>query len=84
MLLETNLKNRHNITDNIIIAHNVFEFLEKKRGRKTSFGTLKIDMSKAYDRVDWTFLKAMLMSMNFSSNWVKWIMECVSFVHYTL
>ena len=73
-----------NIIDNIIIAHKVFELLEKKRGRKTSFGALKIDMSKAYDRVDWTFLKAVLMSMNFSSKWVKWIMECVSFVHYTL
>ena len=72
------------ITDNIIIAHEVFEFLKKKRGRKTSFGALKIDMSKAYDRLDWSFLKAVLMSMNFSTNWVKWIMECVSSVNYTL
>ena len=59
------------ITDNIIIAHEVFEFLKKKSGRKTSFGALKIDMSKAYDRVDWSFLKAPLISMNFSSNWLS-------------
>lgn len=58
--------NGRSITDNIIIAHEVFEFLKKKKGRKTSFGALKIDMSKAYDRVDWSFLKVVLMCMNFS------------------
>lgn len=73
-----------NIIDNIIIAHKIFDLLRKKRGRKARFGALKIDMSKAYDRVNWNFLKAILMSMNFSSNWVKWIMECVSTVQYTL
>ena len=41
-------------------------------------------MSKAYDRTDWNFLKVVILSMNFSSNWVKWIMECVSSVNYTL
>ena len=41
-------------------------------------------MSKAYDRVNWNFLKAVLLAMNFDSKWIKWIMECVSTVEYTL
>ena len=41
-------------------------------------------MSKAYDRIDWHFLKAILIAMNFNDRWVQWIMECVTSVHYTL
>ena len=41
-----------NITDNILLAHEIFDFLRKKKGRKKSYGALKIDMCKAYDRVN--------------------------------
>lgn len=55
----------------------------KKGARKKSFGALKIDMSKAYDRLDWNFLKGVLLSMRFSPKWVNWIMKCVTTVSYT-
>ena len=73
-----------NISDNIPIAHEIMDILRKKKGRKNSFGALKIDMKKAYDRVRWNFLKAVLIAMNFDHKWIKWIMECVSTVQYTL
>lgn len=73
-----------NITDNIILAHEIFDMLKKKKGKNNCFGALKIDMSKAYDRVDWNFLQAVLEFMNFIPNWVKWIMACVSTVQFTL
>lgn len=73
-----------NITDNILISHEVFDTLGKMKGRKKCHGALKIDMNKAYDRVDWKFLEAMLMAMKFSPNWVNWILQCVTYVHYTL
>ena len=73
-----------NIFDNILIAHEIMDILRKKKGRKNSFGALKIDMKKAYDRVRWNFLKAVLIAMNFDHKWIKWIMECVSTVQYTL
>ena len=55
-----------------------------KKGRKYSFGALKIDMKKSYDRVRWKFLKAVLMAMNFDKKWIKWIMECLTTVQYTI
>ena len=67
-----------------ILAHEILDVLRKKKGRKTSFGMLKIDMSKAYDRVNWNFLRAVLTVMKFGDNWVRWVMECVSSVSYTL
>lgn len=62
----------------------ISNYLGKKKGRKLCFGALKVDMSKAYDRVDWNFLRAVLNAMNFNDSWVKWIMECVTTVNYTL
>lgn len=59
------------ITNNILIAHEIFDILRKKKGRKKGFGVLKADMCKAYDKINWNFLKAVLMSMNFNSSWVN-------------
>ena len=41
-----------NITNNILLAHEIFDTLRKKKGRKKGYGALKIDMCKAYDRVN--------------------------------
>lgn len=71
-------------TDNILLVHEILDMLGKKKGRKHDFGVLKIDMSKAYNRVNWVFLKAVLLSMKFTPNWVNWILKCVSTIHYTL
>ena len=73
-----------NIFDNILLAHEIMDTLRKKKGRKDSFGALKIDINKAYDRVDWNFLRAVLIVMKFDTKWVHWIMECVTSVRYTL
>ena len=67
------------ITDNILLAHEIIDSMKKKRGRKKGYGALKIDICKAYDRVSWEFLKAVLISMNFNDSWIQWIMECCFF-----
>ncbi|KAL0001694.1 hypothetical protein SO802_015475 [Lithocarpus litseifolius] len=73
-----------NITDNILIAHEIFDILKRKKGREKGFGVMKIDMCKAYDRVSCNFLKAVPLTMNFSSYWVNLIMECVSSVQFSI
>ncbi|KAL9689505.1 hypothetical protein QQ045_009891 [Rhodiola kirilowii] len=41
-------------------------------------------MSKAYDRVEWTFLEKLLLKMGFADKWVKRVMSCVSNVIYEI
>ena len=48
------------------------------RGGKTGYMALKLDMSKAYDRVEWTFLKGMMLRLGFDNGWVKLVMRYVS------
>jgi hypothetical protein len=43
-----------------------------------------MDMNKAYDRISWKFLITVLQAMGFSSNWIKWITQCVTTVSYSV
>lgn len=43
---------------------------------------LKIDMSKAYNRIECDFLKFIMLQMGFNAYWVYLIMLCVSIVSY--
>ncbi|KAK4268485.1 hypothetical protein QN277_025138 [Acacia crassicarpa] len=68
------------IQDNIIIAHEVYHYLRRKKdGGKHEF-VLKLDMSKAYDRVEWNFLEGVLLRFSFCVEWVSLIMKCVKSV----
>ncbi|PRQ36980.1 hypothetical protein RchiOBHm_Chr4g0397521 [Rosa chinensis] len=39
-------------------------------------------MSKAYNRLEWVFLEAIMYRLGFCETWVKWIMDCVRTVSY--
>ena len=38
---------------------------------------IKLDMSKAYDRVEWPFLKLVMLRLGFAEGWVELVMRCV-------
>ncbi|XP_075633561.1 uncharacterized protein LOC142606033 [Castanea sativa] len=50
---------------------------EWKTGKKGML-ELKLDISKAYDRGEWDFLKKMMSKLEFPNVWVERVMTCVS------
>ena len=45
---------------------------------------IKLDMSKAYDRVEWTFLESTMRKLGFNERWMTLIMICVKTVSYSV
>ncbi|KAL9679281.1 hypothetical protein QQ045_017139 [Rhodiola kirilowii] len=70
------------ISDNILLAHEVLHYLKTRRSQKVGFFSMKTDMSKAYDRMEWKFMESMLLYLGFPTSWIRLVMQCVRSVRY--
>jgi hypothetical protein len=62
------------ITDNIITAYECLHFMKRNKAKKHRSCALKLDMRKAYDRVEWSYLEAIMLKLGFSPVWVALVM----------
>lgn len=69
---------RRQITNNILIAYELIHFLKKNNRGKKGFMSIKLDMSKAYDRMKWDYLEQILVAMGFPPQFAQLILKCVS------
>jgi len=71
------------IHENILLTHEIMHKFRKSKGKK-AWVALKLDMEKAYDRLEWPFIRACLQQLGFHDIWTNWIMECITTVSYSL
>ena len=70
------------ITYIILLSFEAMHFLKRNSQGKDGYMTLKLDMSKAYDRIEWDFLKAIKQKMGFESQWIELSSICISLMSY--
>jgi hypothetical protein len=58
------------ISDNTILAYEMSHYMRRKKKGKEVYMALKLDMSKAYDRVEWPFLEGVMKKMGFHDGFV--------------
>jgi hypothetical protein len=65
------------IQDNTIMAHELLHTVNSKQG-KGGLIAVKIDMEKAFDRMEWNLILTILSKLGFHSTWINWIRICIS------
>ena len=69
--------------DNAIIVQELIHTIGRAKG-KYGVMAIKIDLEKAYDRIEWISIREMLTHFNFPKNLINLIMSCVTFVSTSL
>ena len=50
----------HLISDNVLVAFESLHSMQNHKSKKDGYMVVKLNMSKAYDRVEWSFLEAIM------------------------
>ncbi|KAE8681243.1 hypothetical protein F3Y22_tig00111332pilonHSYRG00015 [Hibiscus syriacus] len=72
------------ISDNFLVAHEIFHYLKRAKNGPNKGAALKLDMEKAYDRVEWDFLLNVMTRMGFCDSFVNIIRKCISTVSFQI
>jgi hypothetical protein len=68
----------------VFLSFELLHYLKSKKKGLEGLAALKLDMSKAYDRIEWDFLRKMMIQLGFQERWVQLIMKCVTSISYKI
>eukprot|EP00253_Pinus_taeda_P007705 PITA_07705 len=71
----------HQIHEAIGVAQETIHSLRQANKKGV---VLKINLSKAYDRISWTYLRMLLTHLGFKVEFINWIMGCISNVNFAV
>ena len=68
----------------MLVAFELMHYLEHKKDGKEGVMAIKLDMSKAYDRIEWGFIRQVMKKMGFHEKWIELIMHCITSISYSI
>ncbi|KAH1097265.1 hypothetical protein J1N35_014186 [Gossypium stocksii] len=72
------------IIDNVLLAYEVLYSFKNRRSGQKGFMALKLNMSKAYDRVEWSFIKRVMSKLGFADGVIDLIIRYINSVQYSI
>ncbi|KAK9988414.1 hypothetical protein SO802_028653 [Lithocarpus litseifolius] len=72
------------ITDNVLLAYETLHTMHCRKKGKKGCMALKLDVSKAYDRVEWPFLKGVMQRLGYPETWIERVMSCVTTTSFSI
>ena len=72
------------IIDNIIVGYECLHKIRHGKEKKHGWISLKLDISKAYDRVELEFLNSTMLKLSFSCKLVDLIMNCITTTSFSI
>lgn len=70
------------IQDNLIIVQEAFHKLKSPGLCSKNCAAIKLDLNKAFDKIEWEFLRKALLAFGFAEAWVSLVMKLVQGVSY--
>jgi len=69
------------IMDGIILSNEVIHSLKLLKNLGM---ILKLDLSKAFDKLSWNYIHQMLLAFDFNPTWTRWIMNPISSPNFSI
>ena len=79
---QTTFIQKRSMIENIFMLQELLRQYGRKRSSPRCI--LNVNMRKAFDSVDWTFVQDLLIALNFPPIFVGWIMTCLSTTSYSI
>ena len=72
------------ISDNILVAFETLHSMNIYKFSKSGYMAVKLDVSRAYDRVEWCFLEEVMRKLGFNERWIALMMICAKTISYSM
>ena len=72
------------ITDNVLVAFETMHCINQRSKGKEGLMAIKLDMSKAFDQIEWSCLERIMEKLGFHDRWISLMMMCIKSVSFSV